>query len=50
MERLAKDQDTDEEINVEGAPMDLDEGLPIEITGQGFWNDFGDLLDDEDFT
>lgn len=50
MDRLDRDQDTDEEVMNEGAQMDIDDGVQIEITGQGFWNDFGDLLDEDDLT
>ena len=50
MERANKDQDTDEEIGNDGNQMDLDENFHFEVIGQGFWNDFGDLLDDEDLT
>jgi hypothetical protein len=50
MDKLIRDQDTDEENNNEGAMMDMDESSQIEIIGQEFWNDFGDLLEDEDLT
>lgn len=50
MDKSGKDQDTDEEMMIEGMPMDLDEGTQIDVITTNFWNEFGDLLDDDDLT
>lgn len=49
MDREVREQDTDEENANEGIRMDLDEVINVEIISKDFWNDFGDLLDDEDY-
>ena len=50
MDRIARDQDTDEEFQNENNQMDLDDNVRFEVIDQGFWNDFGDLLDEDDLT
>jgi len=48
MDRQPGGQDTDDELGEMNVPMEVDSHGHAEVIGQGFWNDFGDLLDDED--
>lgn len=48
MDRENKENDTDEDNMNEGDHMGVDEVVKVEVIGNDFWNDFGELLDDED--
>ena len=51
MDRRAAGQDTDEESIDIAMQMEFESHSgPEIIVGLGFWNDFGDLLDEDDLT